>query len=266
VPNGNNEKLGIQSAEVAAELLSALADLDKRAPLKDVAQRAGLHPAKAHRYLVSLVRTGLAAQDLATGHYGLGPLAMRVGLAALSQNDVVGIATEHLAVARASPAYSVLLSIWGGHCPVIVRRLEDARSPVYRNASVGSGLPLFNSATGLTFAAFLPGSHVEALLAEEVQRIPNASVAQEFVDDRMSAIIDVRQKGFACIRGSYVAETASLAAPIFDLDGHVTAVVAVVGRSVELAGDSASDVDKLLTCTLQITRAIGGKVYSPNAG
>ena len=38
--------------------------------------------AKAHRYLVSCVQAGLVVQSERSGSYDLGPLAVRVGLAA----------------------------------------------------------------------------------------------------------------------------------------------------------------------------------------
>jgi DNA-binding IclR family transcriptional regulator len=39
--------------------------------------------AKAHRYLVSLIRVRMVVQE-ATGRYDLGPLAVQLGLASLS--------------------------------------------------------------------------------------------------------------------------------------------------------------------------------------
>ena len=61
------EKLGMQSAEVAAEILEALTRIGRSAQLKDLAAEAGMPPAKVHRYLVSLVRTNLVAQDPESG-------------------------------------------------------------------------------------------------------------------------------------------------------------------------------------------------------
>ena len=73
----------MQSVEVGASLLRALADADAPQSLGALARAAGMSSAKAHRYLVSYVQAGLAVQSERNGTYDLGPLAVRLGLAAL---------------------------------------------------------------------------------------------------------------------------------------------------------------------------------------
>jgi hypothetical protein len=50
--------------------------------------------AKAHPYLVSFGKLGLIEQDPQSGRYGLGPLAMQLGLISLQQYDPVRLATR----------------------------------------------------------------------------------------------------------------------------------------------------------------------------
>ena len=66
---------GIQSVEVGGRLLLALVHEGRPMALKDLAQAAGMAPAKAHPYLVSFGKLGLIAQDESSGRYGLGPLS-----------------------------------------------------------------------------------------------------------------------------------------------------------------------------------------------
>lgn len=251
-------RLGIQSVDMAANLLKVMVQIDRAAALRDIARSAGLHPAKVHRYLVSLVRAGLASQDPATGMYGLGAFAVQLGLAALRQNDVISVASLHLNDVQTAPAQSVILTAWGGTAPTIVRRIEDARSPVYRHAAIGSALPLFGSASGLAFAAYLPESLVERFLHEEVQRITDAKTAQRHADTTAHVLRRVRRDGYARVRDQFVAGTASLAAPVFEADGNVGAVVAVIGRTAELGEDLEARASKrLLECTGKMSLALG---------
>ncbi len=71
---------GIQSVEVGGQLLRALAHQGRPMALKDLAREAGMSAAKAHPYLVSFGKLGLIEQDALSGRYGLGPLAMQLGL------------------------------------------------------------------------------------------------------------------------------------------------------------------------------------------
>ena len=97
-PTGGLERgqRGIQSVEVGGQLLLALAHHGRPLPLKDLAREAGMSPAKAHPYLVSFQKIGLVAQETGGGRYGLGPLALQMGLIGLQQYDPVRLATERI--------------------------------------------------------------------------------------------------------------------------------------------------------------------------
>ena len=73
-----DERRGIGSVEVGGQLLRALTVFDGPMMLKDLAQAAGMPPAKAHPYLVSFARIGLVEQDRVSGRYELGPLALQM--------------------------------------------------------------------------------------------------------------------------------------------------------------------------------------------
>src|SRR3990172_7728103 len=75
---------GIQSIETGVRLLEALERVDGPLALKDVSAMAGMDPSSAHRYLASFARCGLVRQSDDT-RYDLGPLTLRVGLAAMQR-------------------------------------------------------------------------------------------------------------------------------------------------------------------------------------
>ena len=74
---------GVQSLEVGLSVLNVLIEAGEALMLKDVAAAADMHPAKAHRYLVSLVKYHYAKQQ-EDGRYSLGDKALAMGLAATS--------------------------------------------------------------------------------------------------------------------------------------------------------------------------------------
>src|SRR5256885_2000564 len=91
---------GIQSVEVGGQLLKALARTGRRMALKDLAREAGMTAAKAHPYLVSFCKLGLMEQDRASGHYGLGPLAIQMGLISLDRKST-RLNSSHLVISYA---------------------------------------------------------------------------------------------------------------------------------------------------------------------
>lgn len=221
-PAEPRQQQGVRSVETAGHLLRALARLRDHASLKDIAEAADLAPAKAHRYLVSLGRAGLVEQDRETGHYRLGRTALEIGLSALGGLDVMRFAGETLQELRAAIDETVLLAVWGDAGAVVVRWEESAR-PVTTNVRVGSVMPLLNSATGRTFAAFLPEAATAERLAAETARAPALAEGYDTV------IAETREHGLGRVDGDLLPGVSSLAAPVFNQQGEVEAVIAAVG-------------------------------------
>lgn len=80
---------GIQSAEIALSVLSAMAHAGGAHAVSELGRQLGMPRAKVHRYLVSLERMGFVEQDPASARYRLGAQALQVGLSALSDVDFV---------------------------------------------------------------------------------------------------------------------------------------------------------------------------------
>jgi len=179
-------------------------------------------PAKAHRYLVSLIRAGLAEQDRESGHYRLGAFALELGLSALGSLDVLRLGAEAIADLRAQSDETVLLAIWGNKGPVVARWEESTR-PVATNVRAGWVMPLANSATGRCFAAYLPASVTAQLLKSEFARTPEAKRGYA---ERLE---EIRARGLSRVQGDLLVGIASIAAPVFGHDGTIVAVIAALG-------------------------------------
>ena len=218
------ERPGIQSVEVAAGILEALARAPAAVQLKDLADATGMPPAKAHRYLVSLLRARLVEQEPATGRYGIGPLALRLGLAALGRIDVVRIASEALPGLRDRIDETAVLAIWGDRGPTVIR-FEESSHPVTINVRVGSLVPVLRSALGKALAAFPPQAGLEQLLEAERAELPAMDVAD--------ALAAVRRRGLARVEGDLLPGVAALAAPVRDHSGRAAAAIGAIGRAAE---------------------------------
>jgi DNA-binding IclR family transcriptional regulator len=160
---------GIQSIEVGGRLLQALAHEGSPLALKDLAQAAGMSPGKAHPYLVSFIRLGLVERETEGGRYGLGPLALRMGLIGLQQYDPVRLATPLIDELAAATGHTVAIAVWGHRGPTLVR-IAEAPSPVHVSMRHGTVMSIPDTASGRLFAAFGPADAVRAALAAEPPR------------------------------------------------------------------------------------------------
>mgnify|MGYP003636919601 CR=1 len=222
-------RAGIQSVEVAARLLDAMAAADGPMPLKALADAAGMAASKAHRYLVSMCRTGMMEQDPATGLYDFGRAALAVGLAALGRIDVVAVATRALRGLSDRTGATAVLAVWGEHGPTVIRFEENAQ-PVRMNVRVGSTLPTALSAIGQVFAAYLPASLIDPQIELEEKHYGGSHDAGEF--DHI--LTRVRQRRLNRNVGTYIPGVSALAAPVFDAQGRLVAAVGLLGHQASL--------------------------------
>ena len=152
-PLAEDTRGGVNSVEVAGLLLRLLAEAGGPMRLADLSRAATMPSAKAHRYLVSLVRAGLVEQDPATSRYEFGPLMLRAGLAALGRSDLLKRAERALEAIVGRTGETAAAAVWGTHGPTHVR-LVAARHALAANVPPGHVCPMTYSASGLVFCAF----------------------------------------------------------------------------------------------------------------
>jgi DNA-binding IclR family transcriptional regulator len=230
---GHRGPRGIQSIEVGSQLLKALARFGQAMALKDLARAAGMTPAKAHPYLVSFGKVGLIEQDILSGHYGLGPLAMQLGLISLQQIDPVRLVIAELPGLAQRTGFTVSAAVWGTSGPVIIR-VEDGPTPV--RVSMRHGLPasLRMTGTGKIFAAFRERPEIEAALAEE-------GLAGALDEPAFAAeLADIRRHRIARVKDELMPGLSALAVPVFDGFGRLALAIAAIGPSalLDLGRDS----------------------------
>jgi DNA-binding IclR family transcriptional regulator len=160
---------GIQSLETGIGLLRTLVSASGSMRLKDLAAASRMSASKAHRYMVSLCRSGLVAQEVGAAEYRLGPYAVEMAVACLNSIRPIKLASESLEAIGREIQLTVAIAAWGNHGPTIVR-IEESLHAVSMNVRAGTVVPLSRSASGLVFAAFMPRHVVEPLLAAEVRR------------------------------------------------------------------------------------------------
>jgi len=229
---------GVQSIEVGARLLQALARASQPQMLRDLAAAAGMPPAKAHRYLVSFARMGLVAQNAETGLYDLGAFALELGLGAIARLEPVNAAMPGLRELGAEIGQTVALAVWANHGATIVRWL-GADTPVAASLRVGSVMPLTRSATGGAFLAFLPpqttAPFVRRELAENARKGLSPSTQEEL--DRFVA--QTRRQGFART-SDFIPGISGMAAPVFDHTGAMVLALIALGYSKPFDAAAAS--------------------------
>lgn len=250
---------GIQSLNLALEVLVYLQRAGGAVSLSDAARDLEMPPSKVHRYLASFAQAGLVQQDRRNGLYDLGPGALQLGLAAMARNDFVNKAADALPALAHSTGMTALLSVWGNEGATIVR-WERGPAPTTTSFGLGTTLPLLTSATGRAFLAYLPG-HVTSpqreTEARRLKRNPDLGQGTPASKAALAELVEqIRAEGFASVDGQYIPGLVAIAAPILDWQGEAQAIVSLIGTEPTLIAPGSPQVAELLAfCQAQSIRA-----------
>ncbi|PRH42711.1 IclR family transcriptional regulator [Burkholderia vietnamiensis] len=261
---GEKLRSGIQSIEVGFRLLDVLTREPRAMMLRDLAQRAGMSPAKAHRYLVSFSRLGVVSQDPVSGRYELGGFALQMGLARLARVDGVKLARIALTELRDRVDQTVGIAVWGNQGPTIVHWMESSH-PAKASLKLGDVMPLLGSATGLLFAAYLPRSKTAAMIERELadtRRSPHHGGPRTLAE--VDAVLaDVRAHRAARVEGMLLPTIHAFCMPVFDAVGELALAVVALGQEGSFDIAWGGEIDTALrACAQKLSYELG---YSPDA-
>jgi len=254
--NDAGVRKGVQSVGISISVLRVLVRAGRALALREVAAAADMPASKAHRYLASLVQGGLVSQDPRTGLYGLGEFALELGLAAMAGRDLVNLAADRLPELARQSGQTVLLSVYGGGGPTVVR-WERSAGFVVTALGLGSALPLLRSATGQVFLAWLPATLTGDRLRRELRE------ARRHGDEGMPAdagavrrMIDaVRAQGYATVSGDLIPGLAAISAPVLDWQGEAVAALTLIGTDPGFARAGGRARTALLDSCRELSRA-----------
>lgn len=249
----------VQSVEVGGRLLLALADSACALGLKELAARADLTPSRAHPYLVSYVRLGLVEQD-ASGHYDLGPAALRVGLACLQRLDPLKAAEPVIRGLAAQTGHAVALAVWGNFGPTVVRLIEGSQ-PLHVSLRIGSVLSIFDTATGRAFASALPTEQLRQAIAGPLGEVIPRSVFQQRLGELDQIRAEAKRHGVSRAVGTPIPGVNAFSAPVFDLDGKPVLTVTVLGHQDRLPSAwNGPAVHAVSAAVAELSQRIGGQL------
>lgn len=232
-------------------VLAALAAGAGAQALSAIGARAAVSPSQTHRYLQSLLASGMAVQD-SSGRYDLGPSAIGVGIAALSRLDAFARAEAALRSFSAETGRTSLLSVWGEAGAVVVRWFPGT-PPVYTTVTLGSTLPLLHSASGHVFLAFLPEQLTKAVLSQEREN-DHAVLPMDVPSIRAG----VQARLLSDAAPTMLSGMRAMAAPVFDLQGNLALVATAIATTAFDVEEDEAVAQRLQAACRAATEAVGG--------
>ncbi len=231
---------GINSVVIGMSILDVIVDASGALSLNAISAKVDMSPAKVHRYLVSLIETGLVERLKEPGLYDLGPKALKLGFKAIHRIDRVDLANDEVAALNSRIDETVFLSIWKDGEALVVGRKPSSR-PITLLVRIGEVLSPFYNATGRLFAAHLNEQEQNSLLKSYSSLPSKPQQKDQELDkaDFMDELQAIRKNRMSIGLGDFQTNVCSYSAPILDTRGEVEFALTVIGYESDI-GDPES--------------------------
>jgi DNA-binding IclR family transcriptional regulator len=255
---------GTEAAARVADVLLLFTDGPDLLGVSAVARELGLSKAVVHRILQTLVDRGLVVSRPSTRGYSLGPSAAALGARALRESQLRAVAMPVLRDLQRQTGETTTISalVAGGRV-----YLDQVESPleIKMTVEVGRRFPLHAGSSSICMLAFLPAVEQESVLGAELTPLTDRTIVDPAaLRDRLA---EIRRRGVAESDGERQAGAASVAAPVFGLDGTVLGAVSVCGPAARI-DEAARDriVSRIRTAADEVSRRLGWRGGLPDPG
>ena len=248
----------VQTLDRALSLLVTLAAADGLT-LTALGERTGLAPSSLHRLLASLSAHGFVAADEVDQTWAIGVEAFRVGQAFLRRAKAVSVARPVMRDLMEETGETANLGLIEGGEVVFVAQVESAE-PIRAFFRAGERRAAHASGIGKALIAEWPAERVVRLVRSRgLERYTANTLTGEAA--LMSALAEIRARGFAIDDEERNAGMRCIAAAIFDENGEAAAGLSISGPSARLdAARLAALGPRVAAAAARITAAIGGVV------
>lgn len=226
----------IQTVQRAALILDAFTVAQPYLSLNELTRRLGASKATAHRYTKALRAAKLLRYDERTALFSLGPQVLTLGAAARAGLPIVAAAEPFMESLVQEIDETVVLSVWDGESPIVVRSADNTDRVVRISVRVGSRLDPTHSAQGKVFCAWLPPEQIPSL-TKQLKR-----------DAELRAEIETVRNAGLSLNAPAVNGVRTLAAPVFQGE-LIVGTLGIIGTTASVSDDPGSPLATALLRT-----------------
>lgn len=223
---------------------------DEELGVSEAARRLGVAKSTAHRLLTTLASRGLIEQNIATGKYRLGLRLFELGHLALSRVDLRRQSKTLLEELRETSGLTVHLAVASGVDTLFLERLPTLRG-MQAMGEFRRRWPLHATSSGKAICAYDPIT-AEARIAAGLPRYAEETIRSEAAF--RTALAQIRKRGYAASRNEVMPGLASVAAPVFDVQGMARAAISLTGTTDDLATHHDRSVRLVMVAAQRLSR------------
>lgn len=221
----------VESVARAIRIVEALAQ--SPAGLSETARRVHLPKSTVARLLATLEELEAVERDEDGRMYRLGPVVKQLSSAAGGPAQLTAFARPYLDALTSLTGEAAGIAIPDGFKVHYVDQTE-AEHPVQVRDWTGELIPMHVVASGLAVMAYWPEEQTDRYLSRHLERMtPNTVTDPDAIRERL---LDIRHRGYVWVLEEFVEGINSVAAPVLERNGLITAALHVHGPAYRFPG------------------------------
>jgi len=235
----------VESVSRALQLLSILArHNDGGARFSDLCELTGLSQGTAHRLLRTMADQHFVEQDHQTRRYHLGFAFLQLGAVSSNQMNLQHAAEAPMRKLTNVSGDTAYLLVRTGLNAICVSRIDGSYPVKATTVTVGTNRPLGYGAGPLTLLAFSPDQERADLIKRASYRSSRYPELEE--SHLVKQVALARSNGFVYMEGNILRAMATLAVPVFDVNGDVQASLSLASTIPRMAEPRRNEMLALL--------------------
>jgi IclR family acetate operon transcriptional repressor len=229
-PNASLERYVIPNLRNACRVLKELRGHPGGLKAADLARSLGIPVTTTMRITATLQIEGLVQKN--DGRYGLGPVLIHLGNAALAGTDVRKLALPLLKKLTMDADETSHLAIPCNERSLIIA-VQDSLHPLRAASPAGFLTDLHSSSTGKIFLSYLHGDQLDefAALKAPYRHTANTLTKKAEIEREIEL---TRRRGYSIDNEECHIGVRCVAAPVFSSDGSVVASIGITAATVRL--------------------------------
>jgi IclR family KDG regulon transcriptional repressor len=246
----------IQAVERALLILDLFQDQQTELKITEISVRMSLHKSTVHSLLKTLQLHQYIEQNPANGCYRLGMKLVERGQYVLSHLDLRNVAAPVLQQLTEQTGQTSNLVILEGKEGIFIDKMEGAQA-VIRYSRIGRKIPLHCSAVGKVLLAFQPAHKIELLL-QNYNYVHHTEFTIDNEERLRKELKQVINQQYAIDNQENEVGVRCLAAPVYDVSGHIVAAVSISTLVSRVSHDQLLERVPILQKTCEeISRRLG---------
>jgi DNA-binding IclR family transcriptional regulator len=218
--------------------LRILCEFSRREPsltAPELARRLGVPRSTVFRLLVTLEKMGFVERTADGRSHRLGLAVLRLGFEYLASLSIIELGRPLLERLRDDTGHSASLVVRDGRDIVYLQRAAAA-SPFASSVSVGTRLPAHATVLGHVLLGDLSLSELRALYPEPRLEGSSPNTPRD-ATALFERVHQARERGYVLAEGFFEPHISTVAAQVFDEDGHVAAALGLTVPGGEIPED-----------------------------